>query len=401
MTAILLYCNRLYNFTGGIDIIMLFMNYLKKYNKKCYLCPILKNVPSVDIITQLHNIKFDSLNQEDLNNFFNDTNVSGLCSDASQINKVDTSLIVPVNILKQKNNVIIYFENVMGNPTMQKYVVRWLFFFPLPKEIKLYNFNDEYICFFSHYIFNLYKHICKVLGIPDLLTHQIKEAKFLKIIKFDKKLFENISTTNNNNSCYMIRKFFPPNSFKEISSFHVNKKYIYEIKKKIYNDQLRRIQFAKNKFIKNAEINNLYKKINKQINRNDCIEYVIYKCNRLGFSEIDNVDSVQKYINIFKDNKYFISFDAFSFTSVIAALCGCVSVIKPIDGIDSETFINSDPLVKYGIAYGKETIQHALETRGMLLDNITNIYNENEQNVLNFILDIETFFNIKIDSNIN
>ena len=281
MPSILLYCNRYYNFTGGLEILMMLMDYLKKYNKKCYLCPILKNISSLDIITQLNDININNLTQSDLNGFFNNTNVPGLCSDSSKINKIDTSLIVPIDILKTKNNIIVYFENVIGNPTMQKYVVRHLYFFPIPQEIKTYDFNKEYICFFSHFIFNLYKHICRVLFIPDLLTTNIKEPKYLKIIKFDRHLFENIfnnnNINNNNDSCFMIRKFFPPQSFRQVTSA-INKKCIYEIKAKIYNNIKK--EFNKGK-INNKKINELYNNFIKQPTRSDCIEHIINKCNSL------------------------------------------------------------------------------------------------------------------------
>ena len=75
-----------------------------------------------------------------------------------------------------------------------------------------------------------------------------------------------------------------------------------------------------------------------------------------------------------------------------------VYVVKPIDGINFDTYINSDPLLKYGIAYGKDTIDHANQTKHLLLEHITSIYNENETNVVNFILDIEKYFNVKIDN---
>ena len=61
MPAILIYCNRYYNFTGGLEIIMLFLKYLKQQQKVVYLCPILKNIPSLHLITNLHDIQFDIL----------------------------------------------------------------------------------------------------------------------------------------------------------------------------------------------------------------------------------------------------------------------------------------------------------------------------------------------------
>ena len=397
MTAILVYFNRYYNFTGGLDIIMIFINYLKKFNKKCYICPILKNINSLNITTQLHNIKFENLTQNNLIDFYNNKEVNGLCSDKSQINTIDPDLIVPIDILKNKNNIIIYFENVMGNPANQKHVVRWLLFFPLYKEILHYDFNNEFICFYSHYIFNLYSYICKFVNIPDILTPNINKPNYLKIIKFERHLFENISNNFNktdNKWCYMIRKSFPPTSFKNCNK--LNNCSVNEIKSNIIN-KIRLIKKNNHPILKYNY--SILKKINNNnLTKQECIELIKQQNNEFGFTEITNVDSTQKYIDIFKNKTYFISYDPFSFTQIIAALCGCISIVKPIDGIDFSTFINSEPLVKYGIAYGRDTIKHAKDTRHLLIDHISNLYNENETYVINFIRNIENYFNVKIDS---
>jgi hypothetical protein len=81
----------------------------------------------------------------------------------------------------------------------------------------------------------------------------------------------------------------------------------------------------------------------------------------------------------------------------IASLCGCISVVKKISIVSYEEWIKCDPFIKYGIAYGNEGIEHALNTQHLLLDHITNMYSENENNVLKFIINIENNFNIKIN----
>jgi hypothetical protein len=82
--------------------------------------------------------------------------------------------------------------------------------------------------------------------------------------------------------------------------------------------------------------------------------------------------------------------------SIIASLCGCISVVKKISIVSYEEWMNCDPFIKYGIAYGNEGIEHALNTQHLLLVHITNMYSENENNVLKFINNIENKFNIKI-----
>ena len=82
--------------------------------------------------------------------------------------------------------------------------------------------------------------------------------------------------------------------------------------------------------------------------------------------------------------------------SIIASLCGCISVVKKINGLNFNEWVNGDPFNKYGIAYGQEGIEHALNTQHLLLDHITNMYSQNQDNVLNLMDNLETHFNIKI-----
>ena len=83
--------------------------------------------------------------------------------------------------------------------------------------------------------------------------------------------------------------------------------------------------------------------------------------------------------------------------NIIASLCGCISIIKKINGLNFKEWVNGEPFNKYGIAYGQEGIEHALETQHLLLPHITEMYNQNTNNVLNLITNIETQFNIKIN----
>ena len=102
------------------------------------------------------------------------------------------------------------------------------------------------------------------------------------------------------------------------------------------------------------------------------------------------------YINYFQKKDFFLSFDPFTFMSIIASLCGCISVVKKINGLNFNEWVNGDPFNKYGIAYGQEGIEHALNTQHLLLDHITNMYSQNQDNVLNLMDNFETHFNIKI-----
>jgi hypothetical protein len=141
--------------------------------------------------------------------------------DGAQI--INNNDIVTVEILCKRDNVVIYAEDVIGNPAEQKYVVRWLHFFPIQQAVINYNFEKDLIYFFSDFIYNFYKHLCKNIGISDKLTSNIKNLNICRVFKFNKYDYTNTDINriniNNmyNNKCFSVRKFFPPNSFNDLN----------------------------------------------------------------------------------------------------------------------------------------------------------------------------------------
>ena len=124
--------------------------------------------------------------------------------------------------------------------------------------------------------------------------------------------------------------------------------------------------------------------------------YLTTKFKNYGYEHIEHKSSSKDFIDYFLNKDFFLSFDPFTFMSVIASLCGCISVVKKIDIISYKEWMKCDPFIKYGIAYGNEGIEYALNTQHLLLDHITNMYLENNNNVINFIKNIEKHFNITI-----
>ena len=81
----------------------------------------------------------------------------------------------------------------------------------------------------------------------------------------------------------------------------------------------------------------------------------------------------EDYINIFNKKEIFVSYDPLTFLSIIAAMCGCISVVIKVEGIETQldwiktTYAaqyakekNIDKL--YGIAYGLEELYWAKNT---------------------------------------
>ena len=78
-------------------------------------------------------------------------------------------------------------------------------------------------------------------------------------------------------------------------------------------------------------------------------------------------------INIFNKKSIFISYDPLTFLSIIAAMCGCISVVIKVDGIPTQLdWIKTTAVAQYaeknkidklyGIAYGLDEIDWARNT---------------------------------------
>ena len=106
-------------------------------------------------------------------------------------------------------------------------------------------------------------------------------------------------------------------------------------------------------------------------------------------------------VNIFNTYEYFYSYDPITFYSVIAAMCGCVSVVVKIHGLSKEDWLNKlapieylketgEPL--YGVAYGVEEIEFAKNTLHLVEQQWININNFfKKKYVESFINDINNF----------
>lgn len=109
-------------------------------------------------------------------------------------------------------------------------------------------------------------------------------------------------------------------------------------------------------------------------------------------------------INIFNKQKYFISYDSITFLSVIAALCGCISIVKKVDGLSKQDWLNTSAAADYlnqtgesmlyGIAYGGDDIQNAINTIHLVKDQWNRILQfSKDKYILSFVNDINKWNN--------
>ena len=106
-------------------------------------------------------------------------------------------------------------------------------------------------------------------------------------------------------------------------------------------------------------------------------------------------------INEFNRHKYFYCYDPYSFLIIIAALCGCIPIVIPIDGVSKSTWLQSLYLAPYlnsinstnanGIAYGIEDIEFAQNTIHMVKEQTDASVEYGYNTVKNFLKDMENY----------
>ena len=74
--------------------------------------------------------------------------------------------------------------------------------------------------------------------------------------------------------------------------------------------------------------------------------------------------SNREIADILRSVKTFISYDPSTLYSNLAVLCGCESVVVPIDGIEEDQWVPN--YINYGVAYGFENIEKARNTAPLM-----------------------------------
>jgi hypothetical protein len=101
--------------------------------------------------------------------------------------------------------------------------------------------------------------------------------------------------------------------------------------------------------------------------------------------EIKRHHNQKDYIKIFNTYQFFISYDPLTFLSIIASLCGCISIVYPIEGVSKKDYFKKTAFYDYmkennveyiyGIAYGNTLteINYARQTMHLLKQQLHDI----------------------------
>ena len=297
-------------------------------------------------------------------------------------------------------------------------------------KIVIYTYNFDENCGGILALYNLGKHI-KDLEIPNICVKMF-DCSNQKIINSCFDDYIDINDINDNviiiypevvqgnplNKPYVVRWILAPiglNCNSNIANTWDKNDLVY-----YYNSEL--------KFTENSEkIGNIYKLLciihidpiikqtnfgertgicyvrRKQQAHKNQINYYIFEDN---LDEIPHSFSKSQYVEYFNKYKMFVSYDPLTFLTIMAAMCGCISVVYPLVGLTKLEWINKTAASEYlkskgldnlyGIAYGLEDIPYAMETIHLVKEQWDDIQNFNkEMSIVPFINDIHNFQNIQ------
>jgi hypothetical protein len=93
--------------------------------------------------------------------------------------------------------------------------------------------------------------------------------------------------------------------------------------------------------------------------------------------------------DVFNKHQRFYSYDDANWCSVQAALCGCLSIVAPRDGLDAKAWHEQFTYFKYGIAYGLNDIEYALSTQHLVRGHLLQLETETIEQTRRFIKSVK------------
>jgi len=120
----------------------------------------------------------------------------------------------------------------------------------------------------------------------------------------------------------------------------------------------------------------------KNLNRNFNINLVPQ--NSVCVEEILNSGNERDIANCLNSYEYFYSYDENTYFSILAALCGCISVVVT-DNENQKSWYENRPYFKDAVAYGDENIDHVKKNMHLIKTGIITSKKQNLKTVENFI----------------
>lgn len=125
-------------------------------------------------------------------------------------------------------------------------------------------------------------------------------------------------------------------------------------------------------------------------------EKLLESLNSIDLSDFDKNGGFSYLASEFNKYEYFVTYDDATYYSILAALCGCRSVIlNPDPTITPEEYREKFPVRKYGVAYGWQDIKHADLTRDLVREHILKF----EEDSINLTKEFINFWIYKINNN--
>lgn len=141
----------------------------------------------------------------------------------------------------------------------------------------------------------------------------------------------------------------------------------------------------------------VYKVTNNEKREGTC--YLLRKGNKRKIVH-DTTDSIlidgmshKDTAKVFNQIEFCISYDTYTMYTVYAAMCGCIPIIIPEEGISKEEW---QPIVenRYGVAYGFDDLEWAIETRPLLLNSLEEQERDSNHSVEQFVEKCKQYWGI-------
>lgn len=103
--------------------------------------------------------------------------------------------------------------------------------------------------------------------------------------------------------------------------------------------------------------------------------------------------SHEELCELFNSAATLYSYDLYTAYTLFAAICGCIPIVVPQENLSEEDW-RPNIRDRYGIAYGESRVQFALETRDLLLAQLTEGECECNKQIDNFLLRVRDAFEV-------